>query len=504
MPADSPADPIEGAAPSPDPTTTDIGSGSPEADPSSSTAAALPAFIAAVATAVGSVLWIAWAAGEGGVTSRVVLGLSFAGLAATVVLCRTVGEPPMRWALVLAGCTLAVTVVFPLHHSRDMYLYDMYGRTAVVHGENPFDVPPEGVDDPVVEMVREQWRSHPAMYGPAFVALASGLALIGGVDELLIRITWQTATAAAAFAAVVLVARRTRSSTAVLALALLPTMVAAVGDAHADVIVGLTILGAVLLADRRALAWSGVVAGIAVSTKVVALFPLVGLGWWVLRRHGTRGAARWSVPLVLTAALLHLPLLGTAFLTTLQENSGDGSRFALWRQLRTDRMNELLGGDWSSELLVEKALAVTNDEYSRWSMLLLVPVLTWLLWRFRDVVSPAEMVVVTGTAWMLCATYVMPWYAPLILPVGALVLGSRVSLLLWLQAAFISFGYAEGAGRSPTTWLGEVLELRTPVIIGALLVALVVWARPSATVSSDANADGEGAGRIHRVDPART
>lgn len=508
MPADSPTEPTgeTSSATHTDGVSSDATPANPRLTgrPDGAHVGALVSFAAAVLTAAGSLLWIAWGAGGGGAASRVVLGLSFVGLAVTVVSCRMLGAPPMRWALVLAGCTLAMTVVFPLHHSRDMYLYDMYGRTAAVHGENPYDVAPEGVDDPVVEMVREQWRSHPAMYGPSFVALASGLSLIGGVDELLIRLTWQLATAAAAFAAVVLVARRTGSSTAVLALALMPSTVAAVGDAHADVIVGLVILGSVLLADRRALVWSGVVAGVAVSAKVVALFPLIGLAWWVLRRCGMRGAARWSVPLLVTAALLHLPLLGTAFLETLRENSGDGSRFSLWRQMRTERMDDLLGGDWSSERLVDEMTRLTNGEYSRWSMMLLVPVLAWLLWRFRNAVSPADLVVVTGTAWLLCATYVMPWYAPLVLPVGALVLRSRVAAVLWLQAAFVSFGYADGAGRAPTTWLGELLELRTPVIIGALLVALVVWVRPSATTSEHTDADGEESSRIHRVEPART
>jgi hypothetical protein len=166
------------------------------------------------------------------------------------------GDSPwsLRTALSISVLSILVVSVLPLHHSRDLFLYDIYGRAVATHQANPYVVAPDQLGDPTLAFVAEPWHSQRSMYGPAFVALSAVLSSVAGTSELLIRLVWQAVMGSAAVAAVVLVARRTQDPRAVLALACSPVLLAALNDAHNDVLIGVGLLVTVLLVERRRVA----------------------------------------------------------------------------------------------------------------------------------------------------------------------------------------------------------------------------------------------------------
>ncbi|MEX0767789.1 MAG: hypothetical protein WD029_04890, partial [Microthrixaceae bacterium] len=70
-------------------------------------------------------------------------------------------------------------------------------------------------------------------------------------------------------------------------------------------------------------------------------------------------------------------------------------------------------------------------------------------------------------------------YAAMLLPVAMLGWKSRATLLLQVQAIFISVAYANGPGREPFSSIGQFLERSSTRINFVLLLFLLIWARPS-------------------------
>lgn len=397
---------------------------------------------------------------------------------------------PMRAALVLTAATMAVVVVVPLHHSRDLYLYDIYGRAVADHQVNPYTSTPDQLDDRTVDLVAEQWHDQPSMYGPAFVGLSTIVSRVGGDSALGIRLAWQSLTAVMAFAAVLLVARRTRDPMAVLALGCSPVLLAAVHDAHNDVLIGLGLLGVALLVERRQHLAAGLVAALVVATKVPAAVPVLAMGAWMLVHRRPRDVAQLVAPIVGIVTAGYLLVGGVAAITPLRESSGDDSRFAIWQPLRHATFEGMLaeGTAWRT------TLDTVRDRMSTYSLLLLVGCLVVVAWRYRRAARPGDVATVSLLVLMLCSTYVMPWYAAMVLPLAALAWRSRLSLLVQVQAGFVLLAYAQGPGRPPSIEPGRWFEQHAVWINVALLALALFWTRPSRvldrhvehTVSSEA------------------
>lgn len=421
-----------------------------------------------------TLVWVAWGARWSGAPNLLVLG------AALVLHGSLWIRPPrsspwtMRQALVLVGLVVAVMALLPLHHSRDLYLYDMYGRAVVEHHVSPYATAPDQMGDPALGLVAEQWHHQTSMYGPAFIAVAAAVSRLGGGSELLIRLTWQAVTAAAAMAAVLLVARRTRNPMAVIALGCSPVLLATVNDAHNDVLLGLGLLAVVLLVDDRRYALAGAIASLVIATKVPAAIPVAGVGAWLLWRRGWRPALWFAAPMVAAVTTAYVAVGGEEALRPLRENAGDDSRFAIWQQLRNSRFEQMLadGVRW------RVTLETVRDQMATYALVLLVLTLVVVLWRYRRAGHPGEVAGIAGFVLMVTSTYVMPWYPAMVLPVVALAWRSRASVLVQVQAAFLLLAYAQGPGRDPTTGLGLLMEQRAMWINVALLAAAVLWSRP--------------------------
>jgi hypothetical protein len=144
--------------------------------------------------------------------------------------------------------------LLPLMLSRDVYSYSLYGRIASVHHSNPYVATPrQFTQDPIYPLVGPEWRSSTAVYGPAFMALATAITRFVHGPVALIW-TFKAVAGAATIGMVVLVARlssRLCPARAAFATALVAwnpvVLFHDVGGGHNDVLIGLAVVLAMWL-----------------------------------------------------------------------------------------------------------------------------------------------------------------------------------------------------------------------------------------------------------------
>ena len=421
-------------------------------------------------------LWILWGSKQPGSTSLAVLLAAFVAYSAMLVSSRSGTAVPVNVAIALSAAALLVAAVAPIHHSRDLFLYNSYGRLVSQHHLNPFFNPPNSAPtDPTLKFVASTWHSQNSMYGPAFVGLAGVVSSIAGTSELAIRLFWQALMASAALTAVVLIARRTNNALAVLALGCSPIILSTVNDAHNDILIGLALLGVVLLVEDDRLGLASAVAALAIAIKLPVALPILAITSWLFWRRGTLSALKFAAPVAAAVTAAYLLVGGISSLKPIQQSAGDDSRFSVWKLFRTRRIESLqeLGSTRDA------AIDAVTQSISRYSLALLVLGAVVLLLRYRRARHPGEAATAVGLLICISAAYVMPWYAALLLPVAMLAWSSRSTILLQVQSAFLLIAYANGAGREPFTAFGKFLEQRATWINLALLILLLLWTRPS-------------------------
>ena len=209
------------------------------------------------------------------------------------------GRVSLKTVLLLAiVADLVVVLMVPLLFSRDVYSYAFYGRIAAVYHENPYvHTPVEFASDELWSFVGPKWVDTPAVYGPAFTTISSGIARgfatpAGQVDAY----RWFAAAVyLATIAVIVLAVRRVRPERAAFAVAafgLNPVVLFhGVASGHNDLLVGLAVAtGFLLLLNDRTLLAVGVLA-LGALIKATAVLPLVLLIVWCIAR-APRGL-RW-------------------------------------------------------------------------------------------------------------------------------------------------------------------------------------------------------------------
>jgi Glycosyltransferase family 87 len=204
-----------------------------------------------------------------------------------------------RWlgvgtVLALSGGLLLGSALAPAHSSDDLWAYAMYGRTVVHHHENPYVHPPSDFpDDPLFEHVNPYWAKTTARYGPVFVGITAGVAVVAGDHPLPTRIAYQMIAGLAVFVALVLIARRVRSAAAVAIVGLNPvTAYMVVNAGHNDALVGLCVLGGVLLASRERHTTATLAFTAAALVKATAGLALLAYLAWLAYRRGPRALLR--------------------------------------------------------------------------------------------------------------------------------------------------------------------------------------------------------------------
>ncbi|SEG76628.1 Protein of unknown function [Thermomonospora echinospora] len=420
---------------------------------------------------------------DAGASPYVVIGLIAGGVllgTAGLGLCLYAVQRGWRCSarrLMAAGVLVAAAfAVMPPIGSSDHLNYAAYGRMAVT-GHDPYST--RAVDlpgDPVIGAV-EEWRHAPSVYGPIATAQEAFASWVGG-DSVRLTVFALSVTNALAFVlAGWILYRVCRTPRGRLRAALLWTcnplmLLHLVAGAHNDTLAIAAAVGALGVfagASRplpRALA-AGALAGAAAAIKFPAALVGGGPAWTMLRRRGFGGLAGLGAAAA-TVALAAYSLAG--------DHAFD--------QVRRAANSVSLATPWH---LLDAAMGVGQHRIViRIGSLVLLAALIWLLLRALprdpgrdpDVADGLAVAAALVLAWLLAATYALPWYDGLGWAVLVLLPWSRFDWALLAHTAALSLAYLPA--RDPRliglpddlTWLVTVLR---PDVIPWLLTGVVAW-----------------------------
>jgi hypothetical protein len=325
-----------------------------------------------------------------------------------------------RLAAVL-GIATAIQVAplgAPLLLSSDAWTYWMYGRAAAVHGENPYERPPEAfAGDPALPWVGSDWRDTTSVYAPAFTLASEPVALVAGSSKAAAAWIFKVLAAGAMVASAALAARLSRRRAFAAAFVGWNPVLALhfAGGGHNDAWMAALVLGAMALAQTGRRQLAGAAWALAVLVKWV---PLLFLPLRALeardrgRRVGHLGLATAAAAVVAVATWRYGGQWLEAF-GPLARNADLRTHFALPSRLEQIGLPEgaalgLLGG----------AFVVTY---------------LWLLreaWRGR-----ARLGLAAGLL-LLAVPYLAPWYLAWTIPVAA---AEDDPAALWLGLALSAY-----------------------------------------------------------------
>jgi hypothetical protein len=384
---------------------------------------------------------------------------------------------PWTWLLVLPAVA-AATGWATAFGSADHTNYAAYGRIAVLGGD-PYLTAPNAWPghDPVISAVRPPWDGTTSIYGP-FATLLQQVASAAGGPHLRATVVWWQVICLAAFlaVAVVLVRSGARGSRVAALWVANPLVVGlAVFGAHVDVIAAALVVLTLWAAPRSAVA-AGLVAGLAVSTKVTAAVVVVAvlLAWWAHERRGWGWrAARFVGGALVTAVPLHW-WAGPHVFDQLDRARRSISLATPWRLL-FQLVSGPLGGSAARTLVTVLSVVV--------ALLLAV-----VLGRLTRGLAPsgvlgtaARWTFVLATAYALSAAYSLPWYLLLTWATLPLLAPSVLDRALLVHLLAMTLAYVPGRveGMTATVQRVTLWVRRVPVPYAVLLVwgwlTLAAW-----------------------------
>lgn len=374
---------------------------------------------------------------------------------------------PSGLSIKLVGAAVALQTVVALARppgaTEDLWWYAIYGRILAVYHASPYThVAVQYPHDPLLALVGHTWRHTPSVYGPAFTALSGVASVALSTSVLGTRLFYQGLAAAALVTACVVVWRRTRSADAIAFFALSPfTALYLVNGGRNDILVGVALLGAVVLAQRQHPTAAGVVGGLGALVKLTGMVGVVALVVSLVVR-GERGAARRiGIAAGLTVVGAYA-LAGTSAILTPMDTAGSlYSRESIWRLV---------------PMVLGRALPTTQVALAAVGL-----VVCWVL--LRSARSGAEVAVpATLTALTLGAAYTMSGYVGWALPTAALQHRGRVARIAAYQGVVLVMAYEIVRQPVPGALGADLHQLAVvggPLIVLGLLAALVVGARSS-------------------------
>jgi hypothetical protein len=212
-----------------------------------------------------------------------------------------------RAATLTLACWAAPLALAPPLFSRDVYSYLAQG-TMVLRGLNAYAVGPAELGaSPLVAQVHPLWLHTPAPYGPAFLALAAGVAAVTGTHLVAGVLGMRLVAVASVVLLAVTVPRlatryRVDPGRALWLGVLNPlVLIHVVAGAHNDGLMIALLVAGLLLADRGWLAAAVVLVTLAALVKAPAALALGYLAPLWATRLG--GRWRWPAALGLTVAL---------------------------------------------------------------------------------------------------------------------------------------------------------------------------------------------------------
>jgi len=359
-----------------------------------------------------------------------------------------------------------VALARPPAATQDLWYYAIYGRMVAAYHASPYThVPADFPHNPFLADVGRAWHHTPSVYGPVFTALSGAASFVLGSSYDGTRLFYQGLAAAALVGACVIVWRRTRSADAVAFLALNPvTALYLVNGGRNDILVGLALLGAVVLAARGRDTAAGVVGGLGALVKLTGMVGVVALVVALVVAQRRSSARRIGVTAGLTVVGAYL-IAGTAAVLTPMNTAGSlFSRISVWRLVTQ------LGRDLPSTQL---ALAIAG-----------VVVCVVMLRSARS--GPEVTVPATTTALTLGAAYTLPGYVGWALPAAALRHREPFARVAAYQAVVLVAAY-EVVRHPLPGWFGNVLY--QIVSIGGPLLVLLLLARLVLSVGTRARDD---------------
>ena len=416
-----------------------------------------------------------------------VLAVAFAALAAVLANRAWLDTLTLRGVLVTSVCAIAIAAAIPPRESRDVWSYAFYGRTVVEYNESPYvTVPDDHPDDPYYERVGAGWRDTPSVYGPLFTVVSAGFMRVAGESHHLARLQFQLLTAAAAVAALVLLARATRSAAVVAAIGLNPLILySVVNSAHNDMLIGLCVLGAALLAARGRDLPAALVLAVAVMIKVTAGLALPALLLWTWHRRGaSRAAAAGGV--AFATLILGFGAVGRLDAIRALSDAGDQlSRGSIWQMMRPGGWDRLFSFAQRAAQPLPSTTAVV-------AITATAALALWLAYTRRRDATPALALGAALAAYLLAAAYVLPWYAAWVLPVLALQWRSGLAVLVAAQSALwsVAYQYERGLPSGPANRVLWLLAAGTIAfnLIALALLAVSGWQRERDARRSDRHA----------------
>ncbi len=355
----------------------------------------------------------------------------------------------------VAACAAAIlitAIVLGPHDSHDLWSYTMYGRILSAHHANPWAVSPAHFPhDPFLFRVGSGWRHTTSIYGPVFGLLSAAITKVGGEAATAVRMLFTSVFAIAAAASGWIVYHRTRSSAAAALVVLHPAVaIAGISGGHNDILVGLGLLGAVVLAqDDRPVA-AGISAAFATLVKLTGGIGILALACWALANRGPRWAARFTAAAIGLVAIAYLPL-GTTGFAAFIHNRGSLSRASAWQlpRLLTGLDHRHTAFDFGLPRSATQLLILVGA-------LLTVACTVWVAIRLRDRVDPGLAVVPALGAYLMFAPYVLPWYPAWVLPTMGLNPRAPVARLLAIQGAALVVVY-ELKTQSLADWAASIV-----------------------------------------------
>jgi hypothetical protein len=387
----------------------------------------------------------------------------------------------------------AVLVLVPVTSSDDVYSYTAYGRMSVL-GYDPYTTSPRDLgNDPVAREAGDPWIDSPSVYGPLATAEQAVVMHIAGADAR--RGAWLLALGSAlAFAATgIMLYLAARDDPGRRRAALLWTLnplllLHLVAGAHVDAL--LVALGvAALLVLRRLPFVAGLLGGAACCVKLTGVLVAAAMAW--VERRNPRRLAALGVGGVLVVIPAFAAAGGLTAFKQVREASNFVSRASPWRALSVP-LDSWVGHGTSRGIVTTLSLITMVG-------------LAWLLASGLPSGDPVHRAAAVATlAWLLGATYVLPWYDSWAWPLLVLLPASRWDGWLLARTTVLSIAYVPGRTVPMPTALHDLLNdvrsIVAPVLVGVLLLIALWWCalsrprprlrRASPTPLRDPAADG--------------
>jgi alpha-1,6-mannosyltransferase len=340
------------------------------------------------------------------------------------------------------------------------------------YGESPYrHFPIEFSHDRAIQRVKPTWQGTASVYGPLWNGVSAGVVSVTQTDARATRMSFQVLAALSVFLAVLLIARRTRAPAAVALIGLNPLIIYdVVNGGHNDALVGLAVLAGVLLVMRERFFWAAVVIGLGALVKLVALLGLVALAVWIWRRRGARPAATTGAVGCGVVAVGYGLTGGVDALTPLRDARLLISRNSIWLLGDADGRTNVFG--------IGNRIHTYPQGFLQWAatasaiaVLLLAGLL--VASRLRDD-TPVLAVGGALAAYVLAATYVLPWYAAWVLPVLVIEWRSLLTCLLLVQSALFLVAYQYRQGNPGTLQYRALFTANTALVFVQLAIIVVL------------------------------